>query len=344
METVQNPHEYFLDLLKEIKTAKKRIYLQSMLFESGGRIDELGSELIKASERGVDVRVNYDWVADKYVGGALPKLPVIEKGKRELLNKIKRKNKKMHKNLEYAGVKLSKTNDPSFLISAFPYLGRSHIKFTVIDDKICWVGGVNLTSESFENVDIMVKSSKEKMISALTKLFYEINENKNEEDYSIKIDDKETLYVDVGNKNKSIIYEKAKEVINSAKKNIVFMSQFVPDSKLLREIEKISEKGIGVKIITSNEDDPLFTKYPEKLTYVMLKKTIEDRNNIELIHLSRKVHAKLILADNEVALYGSHNYIYSGVLFGTAEIMIENSEERLIHQLNKYLEDSILKN
>jgi len=338
METVQSAHEYFNDLLKEIRKAKKRVYLQSMLFESGGKIDQLEDELIKASERGLDVRINYDWVADRYVDGNLPKFPVIEKGKRELLNKFQSKNKKMHKRLESSGVKLSETNDPSFLTSAFPYLGRSHIKSTIIDDDYCWVGGVNLTSGSFDNIDIMVKSNKKGLIIALTKLFYEINENKNAEDYSVKIDENETLFIDVGNKNKSIIYEKAKQVINSAKKNIVFMSQFVPDSKLLKEIEKISDKGIEIKIITSNEEDPVFAKYPEKLTYVMLKKTIEDRHNIELIHLSRKVHAKLIIVDNKLALYGSHNYIYSGVLFGTAEIMIENSEEKVISGFNKYLD------
>lgn len=339
MKSVQSSDEYFIDLLKEIRNAKKRVYLQSMLFESGGKIEKIEDELIKASKKGLDVRINYDWVADKYVDGNLSKFPAIEKEKRELLNKLHTKNQEMHKRLESSGVKLSKTNDPSFLTSAFPYLGRSHIKTTIIDDSCCWVGGVNLTSGSFDNIDVMVKSNKKNLISALIKLFYEINEYKNAEDYSVKIDDKETLFIDVGNINKSIIYEKAKEVINSAKKSIVFMSQFVPDSKLLGEIEKISEHGVETKIITSNNNDPIFTKYPEKLTYVMLKKSIEDRHKIELIHLSRKVHAKIILVDNRVVLYGSHNYIYSGVLFGTAEIMIENSEEKIINEFKEYLEN-----
>lgn len=337
MVSVQTSKEYLKDLLSEIDNAKKYIFLQTMLFEDGENIKQIEEHLIKAAKRGVEVQINYDWVSERYIHGDLLKLPVIDRQRRDILNSIHEDNEKMHKRLEEVGVRLNVTNNPSIITSAFPYLGRSHIKTTIIDDKYCWVGGVNLYDDAFDNYDLMVKSDKKDLILALLTLFHQINENKSPDDYKVKIDSSETLFVDVGNKGKSIIYERVKEKISSAKNEIIFMSQYVPDSKILRDLEALSDKGVRIKIITSPEDDSAFTKYPEKLTYIILKKAIEDKKNIELIHLSKKVHAKLLLIDDEIGLYGSHNYIYSGVLFGTAEIMIETSDEKSLKGIREYL-------
>lgn len=331
MKKVQAPKDYLNDLIAEIDKAQKIVLLQTMLFEYGKIIGRLEKHLIKAAKRGVEVRVNYDWVAKKYIHGDLPMLPLVSRERRNSLNRIQKRNDKMYARLEDAGVILVRTNDSSFPVSQFPYLGRSHIKFSVVDD-CAWVGGVNLYDGAFENVDVMVKSHKPNLIAALYKLFYQVNDSKNPDDYKVKIDDKETLYVDTGRIRKSIIYDCAKKKIRKAKNSIIFISQFVPDTKLLKEIAGAADRNVVTTIMTSPSDDPLFTNYPEKLSYIVLKNTIEEKDNIKLIHLSKRVHAKVIMVDNEVVLFGSHNFTYSGVLFGTAESMIETHEESIIKE------------
>jgi phosphatidylserine/phosphatidylglycerophosphate/cardiolipin synthase-like enzyme len=341
MEFVENPKDYLEDLLAEIDKAGKTILIQTMNFEYGKIVGTLEKYLIKASGRGVDVRINYDWVAEKYIHGDLPLFPTINGKRRKYVNRVQKKNREMYERLENGGIKLTITNNPSFPVSQMPYLGRSHIKMAIVDEKCAWVGGVNLYDGAFENIDIMVKTRKPSLISALTKLFYQVNENKKEKDIKVKIDEKESLFIDVGDKGKSIIYDTAKLRIKEAKNSLIFISQYVPDTKLLKEITEAAQKGVMVTILTSPNDDPNFTKYPEKLTYIVLKSTIEEIPNIKLIHLDRKVHAKVLIIDDEVVMYGSHNYTYSGVLFGTAEIMIETREEEILQEFRAYIQENI---
>lgn len=340
MQFVESGEIYLESLLNEIEKANKSIYLQAMLFEHGKTIQLLEDQLIKAKNRGVEVVINYDWVSEKYYKGELYKFPPLDKAKRENLNKQNDKNDQMYERLEFAGIKLNKINNANFIGSAFPYLGRNHIKISIIDENVCWLGGINLFDMAFEAIDFMVKSTNEKLVTALTSQFFKINENSIQEDYSKKIDDLETLYVDAGSKGKSIILDTAIESIRKAMKSVIFMSQFVPDTKLLKEMEEASSRGVEIVIYTSPADNPNFTNYPEKLTYVMLKNSMSERENMKLIHLMKKVHAKLLIIDNKVALYGSHNYTYSGVLFGTAEIMMETKDSKILKELNEFIEVS----
>jgi cardiolipin synthase A/B len=340
MRSVLPALDYLDDLISEIDKAKKSVLLQTMMFEEGVLINRLEKHLIKAAHRGVDVRVNYDWVAEKYVHGNLPLVPVIDAKKRRYIDRIQEKNRQMYKRLEENGVILSITNDVSFPISTMPYLGRSHIKLAAVDQEIGWVGGVNLYDGAFGHIDFMVKSRKKTLVDALYKEFSQINDNKSPNDYKVKIDELENLYVDVGGKGKSIIYDTAKKRIRNAKSSIIFMSQFVPDTRLLKEVSKAQERGVRINILTSSLDDPAFNKYPEKLSYLVLKNSIDGKEFIKIYHLNRKVHAKLIIVDGEVALYGSHNYTYTGVLFGTAEMMMETREKEIIKQLLDFIKEN----
>ena len=342
MKCVQTPIEYFEDLISHIEKSKKSVFLQTMIFEYGELfIGKLEKELIKASLRGIDIRVNYDWVARKYIHGELPLIPIFDKKRRKYSQSLQIRNKKMYERLESAGVKLTQTNNPTFPVSQMPYLGRNHIKMAVVDDYIAWIGGVNLYDGAFEYLDIMVKSHKPNLILALSSQFFQVNSNKSKNDYKEIIDETETLYVDTGIKGKSIIYDQAKERIRNASKSIIFMSQFVPDTKLLNEIEVACDRGVEVSILTSPADNPNFTNYPEKLTYIILKKSIAERPSINLTHLSKKVHAKILIIDDEIVLFGSHNYTYTGVLFGTAEIMVETSDEKILMEFREYIKDNI---
>jgi cardiolipin synthase len=42
-----------------------------------------------------------------------------------------------------------------------------------------------------------------------------------------------------------------------------------------------------------------------------------------------------------VAISGSHNFAYTGVLLGTREIAIETDDERIISQLERFIETDV---
>ncbi len=85
MQSVLSPLVYLDDLISEIDKAKKSVLLQTMIFEYGKLIGKLEDHLIKAAKRGVDVRLNYDWVAEKYIHGDLPLVPVIDGERRKYI-------------------------------------------------------------------------------------------------------------------------------------------------------------------------------------------------------------------------------------------------------------------
>ena len=116
------------------------------------------------------------------------------------------------------------------------------------------------------------------------------------------------------------------------------MSQFVPDNKLLQQLIEASKRNVSVTVIASSENDSIFTNYPSKLAYLYFKFVIKKYPNIKLINLKKHVHVKLLLTDNKSALLGSHNLTFSGVLFGTEEIMLKTLDAELLGQLNKFLQ------
>lgn len=334
---VKTPLEYLDEAINEINKATKSVLVQTMNFEEGELIMALEESLKKASERGVDVRLNYDWVASKYIHGDIRLLPPLTKKKRKYETNIQKKNREMYERLTASGVKLTVTNEAKFPMKHLPFSGRSHIKMLVVDEKICYVGGVNLYDGAFKNIDFMVKSEKEKFVSTVASQFYKVNENKHKKDYSVEVDSKETLFIDVGKKRKSIIYDQALKRIKEAKTSISYMSAFVPDGKILDEILIATHRDVDIKVYLSSKDSPVFHNYPDKLSYVYFKNIIKRKPEIKVKHLHKFIHAKLIIVDDELALYGSHNYTYSGVLFGTAEIMVETREEEIIKELKEFI-------
>ena len=337
MQLLQKPEEFLSDFVSEIKKSNKSVLIQTMSIESGRVMSLIEEELIKAVKRGVEAHINYDWVTKKFVHGDLPLLPVLNSKKRDYDKNVHNQISQMLKRLIVAGVKISKTNQPNLLLSLLPFVNRNHIKMYIVDGKKAWIGGINLFDVGFESIDLMVKLDDKKVIGALLNQFEKINKNRENKNYSVNCGNDYSLFVDVGKHGKSIIYDEALSMIGSSKKNIIFMSQFVPDNKLLRELIKVSKKNVAVTVITSSEDDVVLGHYPAKLSYLYFKHSIKKYPNIKLINLQKHTHVKLLLVDDELAIFGSHNLTFSGVLFGTEEIMLKIFNSDLLQQLNRYV-------
>lgn len=340
MPVLQRPNEFLEDFVSEIKIAEKSVLLQSMNFETGRVMSILEEALISAAGRGVEIEINFDWVSQRFVHNSLPLLPAISSGKRKYIKNLWEKDREMVGRFKKAGIKMNKTNIPQIPLNLIPFIGRNHIKMYIVDGRIGWIGGLNLFDNAFENVDFMVKITNKKIINVLMDQFKKINENRMEADYSIKFDKNYTLTVDNGRKARSLIYSQTLSAVRKAEESIVFMSQFIPDYSILRALIKASKKGIRIEIITSPGNNRIFKHYPERLSYLYFKKSIKNNPNIRLIHLNKTVHAKLILIDNKVALFGSHNFTYSGVIFGTEEIMMTTYDPDLITQIKDFVKTS----
>ncbi|MEI6326919.1 MAG: phosphatidylserine/phosphatidylglycerophosphate/cardiolipin synthase family protein [Candidatus Roizmanbacteria bacterium] len=335
---IQEPTEFLQDFIMLTQKAKKRIWVQTMNFDPGPHIDVCVASLINAARRGVDVRINVDWIAERFYDGRFDTFPTLNTQRRSALATFNITRQTMYRSLASAGVALVVTNKPNLFGGYFPAYRRNHIKMFMIDDDVVWVGGVNLMEHALHNFDLMVRVTDQTIIRALADQFPQVNVERPKHDYQVECTKDTTFLVDSGRKMKSLIYNEAIKSIGHARKNITFISQFLPGGQLLSQLIRISrEKNVHVTIVTSHRDDEFFNAFPHQLAYKHFLLQIRSCPGIRLIHFHRKVHVKLLLVDDEEALFGSHNFWYLGGLFGTEEIAFHTGDKKLINDLRNFV-------
>jgi phosphatidylserine/phosphatidylglycerophosphate/cardiolipin synthase-like enzyme len=330
------PYDFLDDFLKEAEKAKHSIYLQSMNFEAGEVLSRIEKMLLQALARGVRVNINHDWVSQIFVQGDLPLLPSGSREKKSKGKELHLRSQKIEENLRSHGATIITTNNSGSLNRFVPMVRRNHIKLYIIDENIAWMGGVNLFDEAFEKKDIMIRFEEKKIVDGLVKQFFMVNQLRSPVDYKLHLTPTEDLYVDTGKLGVSIIYKEAMRKIDSAENHIIFMSQFVPDGPLLQKLLKATKRGVKVDVITSRKKSTLFTSYPTRFTYLYFQYVLPKYPLLTLTHHVKNVHAKIITIDSECAMVGSHNYTYSGVVFGTEEIMMETADKNLVKEIENF--------
>lgn len=329
---VQYPQEFFSDFIQLAQRASQRIWIQTMIFQVDEKIQLFEEILISAVTRGVDARLTIDWVNKRMVDGDVYMLPIINRKKRKYAHFLHRNRKILIKKLKKAGVNVTITNTPLVLERIIPHINRNHIKIYVVDN-IAWIGGIGLSSFSLENIDFMVKFDDVSTVNAITQQFLQVNRLRPKHNYSVVCNSDYTFFVDCGLHGRSIIYNTARLMIQKATKEIIFVSQFLPDGPVLRSLIEKAKQHIPVSIITSNKDDNAFTRFPDKYFYLRSLKKIKKYPNIRLMYGPTKVHAKLLLIDRKEALFGSHNMVQTGVWAGTEEVSIQTTDTKLVKQL-----------
>ncbi|MDQ3099187.1 MAG: phosphatidylserine/phosphatidylglycerophosphate/cardiolipin synthase family protein [bacterium] len=332
---LQSPHEFLEDFIVHALVATDRVWIQAMVFEVGAVSERLCQVLIDAARRGCDVRFQVDWNSSQYVDGELRLLPEFDLKKRTYADKVHKTNENFYAVLRAAGVSVTILNSPFIIARLFPIYKRNHTKLYIADG-MGWMGGMNLYDEAFDNIDFMVRFDDSRIVSALIAQFEQVNQNKPKKNYAIKLSENYTFLADSGRNGESIIYDTALECIDGAIKSIVFVSQIVPEGVLLERLLLKAAAGIPITIITSPRGENQFRKYPQKYFYDQFKKLVANNPNIHFTHLLNTLHAKLILVDSRIGLFGSHNFVEQGVLLGTEEICMQTEDPQLISQLTTF--------
>ena len=138
------PYDFLEDFLAEAQLAKKSIYLQSMNFEAGEVLSRIEAVLIPALERGVRVNLTIDWVARLFTNGHLPLLPGEFARSRSARLRFYKESEALRNRLMSHGATIVTTNTPTFLTRPFSMFRRNHIKMYMVDERIAWIGGINL--------------------------------------------------------------------------------------------------------------------------------------------------------------------------------------------------------
>lgn len=315
-----SPPDYVEQATELVKKAEKRIFLISMVIADHPATHKLMVAIEEAARRGVKVAVTADIFTYGEVSGGFLPIRYYSPGVKAVNHMVKQ--------LKEAGVKFLWLGRGHMTILN----GRTHSKWCVVDNTCFVFGGVNMYQGGIaKNTDYMFRVEHNRLAD---RLVYEQDRIAKAERSSTNYPsvayelDGDSILFDGGIIASSIIYKRAIELAKEAI-HIIFVSQYCPTGKLARILKK---KDIAL-YFNSPEKAEGFNKALIRLSMLTSGfKTSYSRHPY--------LHAKFLIFTmkdgSKVAITGSHNFAYTGVLFGTREIALETSNPKIIIQLETF--------
>lgn len=344
---------YFEDFISRVVDTKAgdRVALATMTFEpSEPVIARLLDTLGQAAARGVQVNLCID--AHVFLRAHSKELsqkigPLFWNTKAlqtpDSLAGIYRQKYDTLMQLQSRGVHFTVTNQPQHILSN-PVGGRSHIKYSVINNRV-YIGGCNMDKP--QDIDIMTGWNDAKSADTLFAFSNDTIKNAGTRfmdgaDRSIATSNGDTIYIDAGKKRQSIILEQAWRLIDDAKTELFMTCQYFPNSKTAQRLAAAYKRGVAVTIIYNHASQ--FPKPDHILQHISATterlRVPSDLFKHQLPLSSPYIHAK-VLASESSAMIGSHNYIPAGVNFGTAEIALLRHDAEFSHQIVSHMQATI---
>lgn len=287
---------YFKRLIKDLKCAKKNIFMEFFIICPGKMWGEIVDILIEKAKEGVDVRLIYDDL------GTLPFLPA-----------------NYPEYMEKLGIKTKVFNIIKPRLDAFMN-NRDHRKIVVIDGNISYTGGANLADEYINEIErfgywqdcaIRLEGEATASFSVLfLRMWYYLSND--EIFYSEYMPTKKVeasgVVVPFGDNPirehhlHDSIYLK---IITCARKYIYIQTPYlVMDYELTKALIFAAESGVEVCIITPKIPDKFYVHVMTRSAYKELIKA-----GVKIYEFTPGfVHSKLIVSDDLVGIVGSANF------------------------------------
>lgn len=322
--------KFYPELLKELNKAEKFIFLEYFIINKGQMWDGILKILKEKASQGVEVRILYDDM------GSIAMLST-----------------KYPNELKKIGIKCIPFNKVSPFKGIFMN-NRDHRKMTIIDGKVAFSGGVNLSDE-YININSKLGIWKDNGIKIegdaiwnLTVMFLTMwNANVKEDKdilkfkYEFKNTDKIDGYVvpyGVAPLHEDLIGEDVYiNIINSAKKYLYIMTPYlIIDTDMTNALIRAAKRGVDVKIIVPGIPD-------KKIVYTQTSSFFELLSNggVKIYKFTKGfVHSKVYVSDDKRAVVGTINMDYRSLyLHFENGIYMENVKE--IKDVKKDMDETL---
>lgn len=314
------PIDYVRQATELVKNATKRVSLISIVIADHPATHELLLAIEHAARRGVSVTISADVFTYGEVSGSFLPIRYYSPG-------VKAVNK-MVKRLKAAGVTFLWLGRGRVTL----FNGRTHSKWCVVDDECFAFGGVNMYQGGVaDNTDYMFRLKNNRLADRLVYEQKRIAKSErgstNYPSVTYELEGNAVL-IDGGIIAHSVIYRRATELAKEAL-HILFVSQYCPTGKLARIFKT---KDVELYFNRPEQADPLNRALIRVSMFTSGFKTRYKKDSY--------LHAKFIIFTmkdgSKVAITGSHNFAYTGVLLGTREIALETTDSAIINQLETF--------
>jgi len=322
-----NGEKKFEALFEDIKNAQKHIHVEYYIINDDIIGSKLIDSLIEKAKEGINVRVNYDYVASGIT------------------------NKSINK-MKDAGIEIF-----PFMPVWFPNLTRklnhrNHRKIVVIDGKIGYVGGVNVSDEYVNPCDrgywrdthLRLEGNIVKSIQShflLNWNFVSENEIEINDEFFPKMEDCGEVPVQIAASGPDSdfphIMEALFTAINGAEKYIkITTPYFIPNDQILTALKTASRRGVDVQLLVPKKGDSWAAKYA---TNSYIQELLE--SGIKVYHYCKgMVHAKTMVVDGHLSSIGTSNMDYRSFEINF-EINALVYHEGISEKMNQIFEDDI---
>lgn len=303
-------------MLKDIKQAKKSIFLETYIYDKDSVGEKFKKALMKKASQGVKVKVLVDaWgsTADKAFFQDL-----IDEGAEV----------RFYREFRYTIRIFSKNHE------------RNHRKLLIIDNKVSYIGSANITASCLNWRELVIrlegditphfsksfkqswqsfgKPVKRRFNSVIHKGFEIIQEVP-----SLKYKTTEKKYV---------------QLIESAKKTILIEAPyFVPSHGIRKAFARAVKRHVKIVVVLPKISDV-------KIIDIVRNRYLGElhKEGIKIYYYSPKIlHSKLFIMDNKFFILGSSNLDYRSFLH-QYEINLLGKDRKIINELNKYFYSTLL--
>lgn len=322
--------KFYPELLKELNKAEKFIFIEYFIINKGQMWDGILKILKEKASQGVEVRILYDDM------GSIAMLST-----------------KYPNELKKMGIKCIPFNKVSPFKGIFMN-NRDHRKMTIIDGKVAFSGGVNLSDE-YININSKLGIWKDNGIKIegdaiwnLTIMFltmWNANIKEDKDILKFKHEFKNTEKIDgyvvpygVAPLHEDLIGEDVYiNIINSAKKYLYIMTPYlIIDTDMTNALIRAAKRGVDVKIIVPGIPD-------KKIVYTQTSSFFELLSNggVKIYKFTKGfVHSKVYVSDDKRAVVGTINMDYRSLyLHFENGIYMENVKE--IKDVKKDMDETL---
>lgn len=298
IQPLQNGTEAYPEMVKAIKAAKHEVLVESYIFDSDDETDKILDAFSVAAANGAEVKVIVDGIGT---------LAFFSRSIEKKLSKIK-------------GLSYSVFLPPQIPI-ALPFVNmRNHRKIMIIDGRIAFFGGMNLSKK-----DTLIHDKERgvlditfrvegPVIDQLSQIFeddWEFTTGKSMQAYSKDLPGLEAGKVparvipDGPDNERGKIELLVHGTINAAMKKITVVTPyFLPENNILTALEMASMKGVDVEIVIPEISDHKIMRWAEEPNFLRLVE-----KGVKIYRTPRPFdHSKIFIVDNEWVFIGSANW------------------------------------
>jgi cardiolipin synthase len=226
--------------------------------------------------------------------------------------------------MQMAGISVKRTNPLNFFSIKASLIARDHKKLIVIDNKIAFVGGFNLSEHNYNWHDTFTEIHDQETVSALRNVF--------KLKYEHNTFSKELLIVGT-----TIIAQKTKPLINyltekikRAKRCVYIESPYFVNNKIMELLAHKTTNGVDVKVILPLRNNSRYIARIHKKYKRLYPQFVFFRSAPTTM-----LHAKHMVVDN-YSVFGSSNFLFSKMIDNHEELSLVVDDKQYNQELIEY--------